>query len=766
MKKYSIIFFLLIASQLTAQLDITKYYNHLIFRETPYSKTQGRIQLTEEESKNTNHFKLSYDTSNRLILIEYLYKNNLIELNRSGLLDGKRALAPKTKIEYIGDEEVRTFYNLEGKSTTNGMGVFKEVYSYTKKGKRISLKFYDKNDKPINNSWKVSEYKWKHIDNNSVLETRKDVSGTNVTMRPYYKFHNVLYKFNDNGILISMNNVDEKLNLINDETGIAIDKAIYDEKNNLVSFKFFNAENKPVIGSFLGTAGGFATYDKKGNCLKYATIDLDGNYMLSKRSNDAYSSYKFDAVGNLIARCSFDTNSKLLERRGVTRVKYIYNQDNPVELLKTEYHHTVGNKITKDSILEKSNIKIEKEKLVEDYNQLLETLQQHPTQFEFTNKASYTNLVKTQRAKLKDSMTVTDFYQIVSPLVTSLGCLHTRIVDQRFFRTPYKYWLPLLVWFEDGKMYATNNCVENIEMNVGSEILEINGVSAKEIYSTLKTTISADAFNESFYRGDLNVNFLYYYHSYFGFDSAYKIKFKPYNSEREITTTFFINEPNPGYKGKLVNKPRLSLDVNKEANTAIIKIKNFSYFPRGRQNIDFFKEKIDSYMKTITEENIQKVVFDVRGNRGGNPECTYHILSYITNTKIDFYEDNALNKRRNRPSTVTPKTVNISGKHIFVLTNGRSASATAQMLAVIKHNQLATILGEESGGTYSTHPGRVIKSLKNTKLGLQIGTERESVNVPKLPLNKGIIPDKKIEVKMDDIINGNDLLLQYIFNLK
>ncbi|WP_432410654.1 S41 family peptidase [Rasiella sp. SM2506] len=766
MKRYFIIFFF-IGFQLTAKTDTIKYFNHLIFRETPYSETKGRIPLTEEESKSTNHFKLSYDTSNRLIGIEYLYKDTLIDLNRSGVLDGKRALAPKTKIEYSSNKEIRTFFNVAGESTTNGMGVYKEVYSYNKTGKRVGLQFYDENDNPINNSWNVFEYQWKHIDRNAVLETRKDTNGVTVPMRPYYKFYNVVYNFDDDGILLSMNNVDENLNLINDETGIAIDKATYDEHTNLVNFKFFNAENKPVVGSFLGTAGGFATYDKNGNCLKYATVDLDGNYMLDERSNDAYSSYKFDTIGNLIERGSYDTNRTILERGGVTSVKYIYDKDNPIELLKTELYHTKLTTTSKDSVFIKHNNKIEKDKLVEDYNQLVETLQQHPTPFQFIDEASYTNLVDTQRKKIKDSMTVQEFYQIVSPIVTSLGCLHTRVVDNRFFSTPQKYWLPLLVWFEDDKMYAINNCVENIEMNVGSEILEINGISAKEIYSTLKTTISADAFNESFYRGDLNVNFLYYYHSYYGFNSAYTIKFTPHNSEREITTTFYIDEPAPSYKAKLINKPRLRLEVNKEENTAIIRIKNFNYFPRGRQNIDFFKAEIDTYIKTIKEENIEKVVFDLRGNRGGNPECTNYILSYITNTEIDFYEDNELNNRRGRPSTVTPKRDNtISGKNIFVLTNGRSASATAQMLAVIKHNKLATILGEESGSTYSTHPGRGVAPLKNTKLGLQIGTERESVHVPKLPLNIGILPDKKIEMKLENVLNDTDVLVNYIFDLK
>ena len=418
----------------------------------------------------------------------------------------------------------------------------------------------------------------------------------------------------------------------------------------------------------------------------------------------------------------------------------------------------------KDSILTNLNIKIEKEKLIEDFNQLLETLEEHPEPFEFIDKDSYEKLVNMQRDKLKDSMTVTQFYQVTSPIVASLGCLHTRIVDIRFFSTPQKYWLPLIVWFDDEKMYATNNCVENIEMNPGAEILEINGISSSEIFKTLKSTISADAFNQSFYRGDLNVNFLYYYHSYFGFDSEYKIKFKPYNSLEIITTTFYIDEPAPKYKTEIINKPRLGLEINQEHKTAIIKIKNFNYFPRGRENIVFFKETIDTYMKKIQDENISKVAFDLRGNRGGNPECTAYLLSYIIEKEVDFYEDNDLNERPNRPIIVKPKTTNnMNAIKTYILTDGRCASATAHMLAVVKHNQLATIIGEETGGTYSTHPGRRATSLQNTKLGLQIGTERESVNVPKLELDKGIIPDKEIKIQLSDLINGNDPLLNYIW---
>lgn len=743
-----------------------KHFKHLIFRETPYSNTRGRIPLTLEEAQEENHFTLTYDESDRVILIEYKFKDKLIPLDRSGILDGKRALASKTKIEYKDNKEIRTFYNINNKPTTNGMGVYKEEYQYDKSGNRKTLKYYNEKNEPINNSWKVHSYHWTQYDNHSVLEKRKNVKGSYVTMRSYYKFHNVLYKFNKDGILLSMNNVDHKLKPINDETGIAIDKAIYDDDHNLIHFKFFNAEGKPVIGSFLGTGGGFATYDDKGNCLKYATIGLDGNYMISKRSNDAYSKYVFDKFGNLIERSNYDEKGKILKRRNTYKVTYIYDEKEPVELLKTEFHHTLKQQKTKDSILDSSNTKIGKEKLLEDFNQLIKTLEKHPAQFQFINKYNYQKLVHTQKSKIERAMTSKEFYQIVAPIVSSLGCLHTRVVNTNFFRIPYKYWLPLLVWFKNGKMYAKNNCVENPEMTPGSEILEINGVNASVIYDTLKTTISADAFNEHFYTGDLNVNFLYYYHSFYGFNDEYNITFQPINAKKVIETTFNINEPAPNYKTEIVNTPRLNSTINTKESTALIQIKNFNFFTRGRQNIDYFKKTLDNYITEANTPKVKKVIFDLRGNRGGNPECTTYLLSYLIDKKVNFYTDNEINKNKNRSISVLPKKNNLSHKNIYILTNGRCASATSQMLAVIKYHKLATIIGEETGGTYSTFPGRLVAPLKNTKLALQLGTERETVSVPELPLHKGIIPDIQIAPSLTDIILKKDPLIKYIYNAK
>ena len=58
---------------LFTEAQTAKYFKHLVFRETPYSETKGRIPLTEKEVENVNHFKLNYDAQNRLILVPVIH---------------------------------------------------------------------------------------------------------------------------------------------------------------------------------------------------------------------------------------------------------------------------------------------------------------------------------------------------------------------------------------------------------------------------------------------------------------------------------------------------------------------------------------------------------------------------------------------------------------------------------------------------------------------------------------------------------------------
>jgi len=169
-------------------MTIYKYYKHIIFRETPYAPTKGRNPISQDMAQNENHYKLTFDAKDRLIKVEYKYGEHAISPTRAGGMDGSTDLAAITEIKYEGNLEIRHFFDEAGHPSTNHMKVHKAVYEYNDKGERIGLKFYDKENKPVNNSWGIAEYTWKKIADNKVLEKRKNVSNEFVPIRPYNLF--------------------------------------------------------------------------------------------------------------------------------------------------------------------------------------------------------------------------------------------------------------------------------------------------------------------------------------------------------------------------------------------------------------------------------------------------------------------------------------------------------------------------------------------------------------------------------------------------
>lgn len=321
-----IVFYGCSAFNSTKNNEYCKYYKHLVFRETPYAPVKGRVEISKERSKNENHYKLTFNKENRLILIEYLYGDKQINRKRAGIMDGFRNIHSKTVIQYQENLEIRTFFNSNGRRCNNGMNVFKEVYEYNKYGRRIGVKFYNENNQLTNNTWNIAEYIWEHVGENDVIEKRKNNNDEYVTMRPYYHFYTTLYSYSKKGLLISMSHINKDKSLVNDRVdtyGIAIDKPTYDKECNLIGFKFYNAKNEPTVGSFLKSAGGKIEYDSNGNCIKYTTVNLNGKRMLSR--GKAYDVYKFDVFGNMVEITHFDMYDKPVKYRGNSKIKIIYD---------------------------------------------------------------------------------------------------------------------------------------------------------------------------------------------------------------------------------------------------------------------------------------------------------------------------------------------------------------------------------------------------------------------------------------------------------
>ncbi|MEO0341534.1 MAG: S41 family peptidase, partial [Bacteroidota bacterium] len=114
-----------------------------------------------------------------------------------------------------------------------------------------------------------------------------------------------------------------------------------------------------------------------------------------------------------------------------------------------------------------------------------------------------------------------------------------------------------------------------------------------------------------------------------------------------------------------------------------------------------------------------------------------------------------------------PKAASFKGK-VYILMNGRSASTTAEFLAAAHRQQLATFIGEESGGAYHGGNGGdfVQLYLPNSRLQVQIPLSKYVMNSSVVKYRgQGTLPDFKIRPTMDAFYNFTDPELEQALEL-
>ena len=137
----------------------TLHYADLTFWESPIQVIRPVGLLSEKVSQTKVHYALSYDEDGRLTGIAFKNGDNFKAFE--GFAGKLNINAPITKIEYVDNKEIHTFYN-EKNEQISGWGVWSVVYHKDNFNRRISLSFYNADNQPIENSWGLKNYYWDH----------------------------------------------------------------------------------------------------------------------------------------------------------------------------------------------------------------------------------------------------------------------------------------------------------------------------------------------------------------------------------------------------------------------------------------------------------------------------------------------------------------------------------------------------------------------------------------------------------------------------
>ncbi|MGB1207493.1 MAG: S41 family peptidase [Chitinophagales bacterium] len=455
-----------------------------------------------------------------------------------------------------------------------------------------------------------------------------------------------------------------------------------------------------------------------------------------------------------------------------------------------------------------------KAELLEDFDLMVNSLKEaHGGLYWYSNAVEFDSICVVQRNKIDNNTSSLAFYNLITPIITSIKEGHTNVSISKDISNHLKakdLYLPILTKTIDGNLFLLNDIQKH--KTKGYSIAAINGVPIETVLDEILNSIPADGYitTSKFYR--LNSNgFSNYYSDLYDISKTNSLTLVHPNAKDTIALKNVKSIDSKSIRAirtdcfkhrKGGNNLPLDLELLNKS-TGLLRLNTFEQhrFEAERG----FEKILDSLFHVVQKKNIEHLILDLRYNRGGEEHYSALTFSYLTDAPFEQYEyvqtnafdysffehtnynskenrdellgylndehDKAMDGRILRKKTVLPAPDNQENAftgNIYVLTSGKTYSAAALFASLVRSHTNAVFVGQETGGCYYGNTGgfRIRLTLPNSKLGIDIPLLRFVNKVDNIfPLGRGIIPHHKVEQGVEDYILGNDKQLEFILNL-
>jgi hypothetical protein len=403
--------------------------------------------------------------------------------------------------------------------------------------------------------------------------------------------------------------------------------------------------------------------------------------------------------------------------------------------------------------------------LQDDFRQFREFLEEsHPRMYRFTSRHAFDSLFDAQYVSIGEPMTAQEFYSILAPLTAAVGCGHTSMwVPRGFWDEAPDRMFPLGIHARDGQLYLVHSYSRETPVKFGSRILSVNGLESTELVNKMTGNISSDGFITGKRYQMLDREFPYLYALNYGFPEKFTLAVEEEGREREVTMEPLSRRLIRAYRESLVNRglireQNLVMEVLGE-NTALLIVRTFAYY----DNVKGFKRFIDSSFQVVREHGITDLIIDLRGNDGGDPFCSTHLLSYLQNEPVVYFRyPYGRYARFNQPLPMAESPYN--GRQYYLI-DGMCFSSTGHFASILKYYELGTFIGEETGATFTCNDASHDTELKHTGWILQSARRTFAAAVTGFPEDQGILPDHPVRQSIEQVIANHDAVLEYTLEL-
>jgi C-terminal processing protease CtpA/Prc len=426
----------------------------------------------------------------------------------------------------------------------------------------------------------------------------------------------------------------------------------------------------------------------------------------------------------------------------------------------------------------------------------------HPGFYRYNTVISFRQYIDSVKHTVTDSLTELEAFVKMKCIISKIGCLHTELSlhpNQRKNLNELPNLIPLQIYFNGDKAFVIKNKSAESLIATGDEVMSINARDIPTITSRLLALIPSDGYNQT-----LKYRALYYqfplWYRYIEQATEFTVVIKRDDIQKtfhlkavkwsEIAEDGFLKEPDIDQQ----------LDFKIENNTAFLTIHSFaeSQIKKGNQHYIKF---IDQVFTEIKSRNIKNLVLDLRDNTGGSDPNAVYLTSYFFDKPFRYWDrievTEAIAKEIKGLSTrifyrkpiqkdsiwlwQKAKTVkdfdyyelqqpaknNFNG-NTYLLVNGFCMSSCSDVIAILKHNNKAIVVGEETGGGYQGNnsgmmPESVVKPFSfSVTVPLQ-----KYVNYVDASINtgRGTIPDYFINFNLNDLIENKDKAKDFVTGL-
>lgn len=409
------------------------------------------------------------------------------------------------------------------------------------------------------------------------------------------------------------------------------------------------------------------------------------------------------------------------------------------------------------------------------------------------------------------------FYKKIAYLIAQVGCEHTSCgYGEGFDKLMHSArFFPYQLYFLPGKVHIVVNLTLDKDIRPGDELISINNYPIDSIRKVLYQYIPADGHITEAKDNQLSaMAFNIWYYLFVEQAKQFKIVVRTREGQliNKTVDAVTLKTLNTQAVKNPVNKPvfdlvkqlqawrkePLHLELLPEEKAAVLSVLSFA------TDMNSFRCKLDSFFKVMAAGKTEKLIIELANNGGGEVELAADLLNYfiteptsiveysylltdsdeylklasipdeIRQSKYDYIEPlkngksyTKLSKYAGELKMLQPRADRFAGK-VYLFVNGGTSSAASTFAAVMKSLGLATVVGQETIGTYAGG-GTVIGldlTLPNSKItahtGLLYQRFRTSDGLP----HRGVIPDVPYVVSFDELFAPDKPWRKFILGLK